>query len=126
MTKHEKQERNAFMNALMLYNKDITEEKARSIIRYMITNEKRLRYMAIMQASDADYCKKHSDGNGNYPDREHLEDLVLAFIKKNIGCKAYICGDPRGMQIRLYLNNKQTHHFVNSFDGETAGVCWEI
>ena len=56
--------------------------------------------------------------------RERAEKRALDFISEKIGCTAYINGDPRGMQIRLYIKDTSTDNFYNCFDGETSGIDW--
>lgn len=55
---------------------------------------------------------------------ERTGKRALQFVMDKIGCEGYINGDPRGMQIRLYIKDKSTDYFYNSFDGETTGIDW--
>lgn len=51
-------------------------------------------------------------------------ETVRKIIKEKIGCDSYVCTDPRGAMIRMYLVNEDGRKWHNNFDGETTCFLW--
>lgn len=67
---------------------------------------------------------KGSLDSRKYKDLERKAGHILQIITENIGCKAYICKEPRGATIRMYLIDEFDRPWFNSMDGETVCLNW--
>lgn len=68
-----------------------------------------------------------SDREFNAEDKRKWEkkiETVVRIVKEKIGCNAYVCTDPRGAMIRMFLVDEDGRKWFNSMDGETTCFNW--
>ena len=122
----DKERRASFIKGLRGYLKvkhpEYSYKVAETITRHLVIYEHRLNKLAEMECSSEYYNKLWKDGCNPY--QEKLENDIIDYIKRNIGCECYTQRDPRGIAVRLYLNIPENNYYCNCFDGETSGITW--
>lgn len=98
------------------HNKPITLTEAYTIIEYLHRLETTLSRLAETECCDLRFYDEAK--------QERTEKRAEKYIAEKIGCKCHTQRDPRGFCIRLYLKDKSTDLFFNTWDGETSGLNW--